>query len=71
MTDLDKLNLLTLINLALDHLEAAEGTGSRYRLQEAARLLGIASDAAEKLANTETEENGIGDQISGSDPEQD
>ena len=53
MTGLDKLNLLTLINLALDHLEAAEGTGSRYRLQEAARLLGIASDAAEKLANTE------------------
>ena len=53
MTGIDKLNLLTLINLALDHLEAAEGTGSRYRLQEAARLLGIASGAAEKLANTE------------------
>ena len=62
MTGLDKLNLLTLINLALDHLEAAEGTGSRYRLQEAARLLEIARGAALKIAdniqnNISTEEN--------------
>lgn len=61
ITDLDKLNILTLINLALDHL-AAEGGSTRYRLQEAARLLEIARGAALKIAdniqnNISTEEN--------------
>lgn len=51
MTDLDKLNILTLINLALDHLEAAEGESSRYHLLETARLLKIAFTATEKIIN--------------------
>lgn len=62
MTDLDKLNILTLINLALDHLEAAEGGSTRYRLLEVVRLLEIARGAALKIAdniqnNISTEEN--------------
>lgn len=59
MSELDKLNVLTLINLALDHLEAAEGASSRYHLLEVVRLLNIAEKATDKIANniTAIEEN--------------